>query len=176
MVLRKINSVISLITTVLLMDHALFNAAWMLSQGTITKSADFLSWVLVGLMVVHAIISIELGMSAHRVVPTKEAASYPQKNVATVVQRISGMLLIVFTALHIAGTAGPLQPPPFIHAVLPVVFFAIALAHVAISTSKALITLGVGNAKVVKVVDIVVKVICAATLIADVVGFYLYLV
>lgn len=175
MILRKINAVISLITTVLFMDHAIFNAVWMLSRGSVEKSADFMPWVLVGFMALHAIISIELAMTAHQVVEKKDVASYPKKNVATVVQRISGMLLIVLTALHIAGTAGPLQPPQFIHAVLPVLFYIVAFAHVAISTSKALITLGVGNAKVIKAFDIIVKVICALTLVADIVGFYLYL-
>jgi hypothetical protein len=38
-----------------------------------------------------------------------------------------------------------------------------------------MITLGIGNAKTVKAVDIIVKVLCAVTLVADVVGFYLYL-
>ena len=54
-------------------------------------------------------------------------------------------------------------------------FFITVLAHVSVSTSKALITLGVGNAKVVKIVDIVMRLLCAVTLIAGVIGFYLCL-
>ena len=46
--------------------------------------------------------------------------------------------------------------------------------HTAISTSKAFITLGIGSAMFVKTVDIAVKVICGVTLVADIVGFYLY--
>ena len=52
-------------------------------------------------------------------------------------------------------------------------FFTIVLTHIAISTGKAFITLGIGNAKFIKVVDIVMKVICGATLIAGVIGIYL---
>ena len=90
------------------------------------------------------------------------------------VQRISGIVLIVFAALHVAGAAGFMTPPKIIHAILPPLFFVIAMVHVAVSTSKALITLGIGNTGVVKGVDIVIKVICAATIIAALIGFYLY--
>ena len=95
-------------------------------------------------------------------------------NVSTLVQRISGVLLIPFTALHIAGAVGFMQPPEIVHAILPPLFFALALAHAAVSTSKAFITLGIGNARFIKVADIVIKVICAATLITCVIAFNLY--
>jgi hypothetical protein len=83
-------------------------------------------------------------------------------------------LLIVFTALHIAGASGAMQLPHAVHTVLSPIFFSVALAHTAISTEKAFITLGIGNAKVIKAISIVVKLICAATLIAAIAGFYLY--
>ena len=96
-------------------------------------------------------------------------------NISTKIQRIGGVLLIPFSVLHILGTVGVIQPPQVIHAIIPPLFFALCLAHVAISGSKALITLGIGKAKLIKIVDIAVKVLCAVTLIAGVIGFYLYL-
>ena len=174
MLQRKINAIISLISTFLLMDHAIFHAAWMLSRGSIEKSASFMSWTLAGLMLIHAFISIDMGISAHANAEKRPCKQYPKMNVSTNIQRISGILLIIFTVLHILGTIGIMQPPKIIHAILPPLFFAIALMHAAISTSKAFITLGIGNARLVKVVDIAMKVICTATLIADVIGFYLY--
>jgi hypothetical protein len=78
--------------------------------------------------------------------------------------------------LHVLGTVGVIQPPQAVHAILPPLFFTVALMHTAVSTSKAFITLGIGNVKTVKVIDITIKVICALTLVADIVGFYLYLV
>ena len=175
MVLRKINSVISLITTFLVLDHAIFNAAWALSNRTIAKTT-VLSWVLVGFMAVHAILSMSLGMSANRVPVSIDEKSYPKNNVITIIQRVSGMLLIVFTVFHVLGATGVMTPPAVVHAILPTLFYVVCMGHTAISTSKALISLGVGNAKIVKVVDVIVKVICAATLVASIVGFYLYLV
>ena len=99
---------------------------------------------------------------------------YPKLNAQTIIQRVSGVLMIVFTLLHIAGTLGIMTPPPVIHAVVTPLFFTLVLAHVAVSTSKAFITLGIGSAAFVKRADRVIKVICAVTLIADVVGFYLH--
>jgi hypothetical protein len=61
-----------------------------------------------------------------------------------------------------------------IHTIVPPLFFTIALAHTAVSVDKAFITLGIGEAKFVKAVSVVTKVICAATLVASVMGFYLY--
>ena len=91
-----------------------------------------------------------------------------------VVQRSSGVLLILFTWLHIAGAIGIMTPPPLVHAIVPPLFFALVMAHVAVSASKALITLGIGDAKFVQQADAIVKAVCIVTLIADVVGFYLH--
>ena len=174
MLLRKINAGVSLITAFLLLDHAIFNAARMISRGAIEKNGGFMSRILFVLMLIHAVISIGLAISAHSETEKRKCKSYSKLNVATVVQRISGVLLIIFAGLHVAGAAGFMTPPPIVHAILPAVFFTIALMHVAVSTSKAFITLGIGNAKVVKAVDIVIKMICVATLIAALIGFYLY--
>ena len=96
-------------------------------------------------------------------------------NVSTLIQRISGVLMVIFVGLHIAGATKLLQPPKIIHGILPPLFFVIVLVHTAVSTNKAFISLGIGNAKFIKILDIVVKMICGITLIADIIGFYLYL-
>ena len=174
MLLRKINAVLSLIVSVLLLDHSIFNAVWMLSQGSIAKTTA-LSWVLFGLMMVHAVLCIIFGIQAHRGKEKQNSNAYTQVNLSTKIQRIGGLLLIPFSVLHMLGTVGIMQPPQAIHAVIPPLFFALCLVHVAISGSKAFITLGIGSAKLIKIVDIAVKALCVATLIASVVGFYLYL-
>ena len=174
MLLRKFNAVLSLLATLLLLDHSIFTSVWMLSRGSIQQSAPFAPRALMGVMVLHAFVSIDLAISAHMEGEKRKCKSYPKMNRATIVQRISGVLLLVFAALHVAGTTGALQPPHLVHTILPPIFFAIALAHTAVSVDKAFITLGIGNARFAKAVSIIIKVICAATLIAGVVGFYLY--
>ena len=175
MLLRKINAGLSLLSAFLLMDHAIFHAVWMLSKGSVPKTADIMSWILFGVMLLHAFVSIDLAISGHEGAEKRKCNTYPQLNRTTLIQRFSGLSLILFSVLHIAGTIGLLVPPPLVHAILPPLFFTIALMHTAISVSKAFITLGIGNAKFIKVADIAVKLLCVATLVADLIGFYIYL-
>ena len=176
MLLRKINAGLSLLSTLLLMDHAIFHGVWMLSRGSVEKTANSLPRILFGVMVLHAIISIVLAVRGHKGAEKRKCNDYFNINIATMIQRISGVLLFIYTVLHIVGTTGILRLPQVVHAVLTPVFFTIALTHTALSVSKAFITLGIGNAKLIKGVDVAVKVLCVMTLIAGVAGFYLYLV
>lgn len=174
MLLRKINAIISLLCTILLLDHAIFISVWMLSKGSVEQSAPIAPWILVGLMALHAFISVYFAVCSIDDGDKRRVKSYPKMNGATIFQRVSGLLLIVFTALHVAGASGAMQPPQIVHAILPPLFFTFALAHAAVSTDKALITLGIGNAKFIKGVSIAIKLVCAATLIASISGFYLF--
>ena len=174
MMLRKINAVLSLVITGMLLNHAISLGAWMLSRGAVQISVSNMPWVMLRLMGVHALISIILLIRTYKGSKKNKGTSYVKMNIPTVVQRISGGLLVLFTGLHVAGAAGFMQPPQVVHAIVPPLFFTLVMAHVAVSVSKAFVTLGIGNAKTMKVVDIVTKVICVVTLIADVVGFYLF--
>lgn len=174
MLLRKINAIISLLTTLFLLCHAISASLWMLSKGNVAPSAPFAPWILAGLMAIHAIICIYFAVSAHREGEQRKVKSYPKMNRVTIFQRASGMLLILFTALHIAGASGVMQPPKIIHMLTPPLFFTIALVHAAVSTDRALISLGIGTAGFIKAVRIIMRVICVATLIAALVGFYVY--
>ena len=174
MLLRELNAGFSLVTTLFALAHAISLSAWMLSQGRITPPGKTLPWMLTCLVVVHVLLSICLMISGHKGQKGPKGRAYPKLNQETMVQRITGILMLVFTALHILGATGIMQPPPLIHAIVPPLFFTIVLAHVAVSTPKALITLGFGNTKFIKISGIVIKVICIATLVADIVGFYLY--
>ena len=174
--MRKINAVISLLTTLLLFYHAISIAVWMLSRGAVPRSMEFLSWALMGCVLAHAFISIDILVSGLMSESGQKGKKYPKMNLPTIIQRVSGALMVLFAGLHIAGATGYMVPPPIVHAIVPTLFFIITLAHVAISGSKAFITLGIGNAEFIKAADIAIKVICAITLIADVVGFYLHVV
>ncbi|MBQ1229659.1 MAG: hypothetical protein IIX80_01370 [Clostridia bacterium] len=175
MVLRKINAILGLLTTLFLLTHAISTSVWMLSRGSVAQWAPIAPWILAGLMAAHAFVSIDLVISPYMEGENRRVKSYLKMNRSTVFQRISGILLIVFTALHVAGASGAMQAPHIVHAIVHPLLFAIALAHAAVSTDKALITLGIGNARFVKAVGVIMRVICAATLIAAVIGVYLYI-
>lgn len=175
MVLRKINAILGLLTTLFLLTHAISTSVWMLSRGSVAQWAPIAPWILAGLMAAHAFVSIDLVISPYMEGENRRVKSYLKMNRSTVFQRISGILLIVFTALHVAGVSGAMQASQIVHTIVHPLFFAIALAHAAVSTDKALITLGIGNAGFVKAVGVIMRVICAATLIAAVIGVYLYI-
>jgi preprotein translocase subunit SecG len=174
MLLRKINAVLGLFTTVLLMDHAIFFSVWMLSRCSIEKSADFMPRILAVLMVLHAILSIILLIKNHKGAEKNKHKKYSELNIETYVQRITGVLIILMMGLHIAGAANHFQPK-ILHAILHPLFFAVALAHCAVSVDKAFITLGIGSTKFIRVVNVAMKIICCATLVAGVIGFYICL-
>lgn len=174
MLMRKINAIISLLATIFLLDHAIFISVWMISKGSVEQSAPVAPWILAGLVALHAFIGIYFAVSSHMDGEKRKVKSYPKMNRVTIFQRVSGILLIIFTVLHIAGAAGAMTPPHIVHTIFPPLFFTIALAHTAVSADKAFITLGIGNARFIKVLSIIIKVICTLTLIASIVGFYLY--
>ncbi len=170
--MRKINAVLSLITTVLLLCHAIFYSVWMLFRAGFAKMSAYPSQILVVLMMVHAIISIVLAILGHKGAEKRKCKEYPKMNKQTYVQRFSGILLILLIGVHIAGALNHFQPK-ILHAILHPLFFMIALSHIAVSGSKAFITLGIGNAKAIKIIDVAIKIICVLTIIASIVGFYL---
>ena len=176
MKLRKTNAELSLLSSALLLGHAVPLAFWMLSKGRIPKPAPIIPWALTILIVAHAVLSILLMIKAHKDGGSHKGRTYPKMIVPTIIQRMTGVLMLVFTVPHIAGATGIIVPSQAVHAVLPPLFFAIALTHTAVSFSKALITLGVGDAQLIKKVDIIVKIVCGVTLLADIIGFYLYVV
>lgn len=175
MILRKINAVLGIFTTVMVMVHDISHGVWMLTGGSVGINTGNMPWVLFVTMMVHAVLSIVLGILGHKGAEKRECKSYGNLNIPTNIQRASGVLLIVLTILHVLGASGILVPPQIVHAILLPLFFAVVLMHTAVSTSKAFITLGIGNASFIRTADIVTKVICVVTLIADVAGLYLYL-
>jgi hypothetical protein len=73
--------------------------------------------------------------------------------------------------LHAIGMNNHLSPK-ILHAIVHPLFFLVVYGHVAISTSKAFITLGVGNAKFIKVVDIIMYIIFIVLFLSSLNGLY----
>ena len=118
MLLRKINAGLSLLTTLLLIDHAAFMGVWMLSKGGIAQNASKLPRLLFAMMMVHAIISIVLVVRGHKGAEKGKYNCYSKINASTYVQRASGALLICFSVFHILGAIGVFQPPKLVYAIV----------------------------------------------------------
>lgn len=172
--IRKINAVFALLTTVLLLDHAIFFSIWMLSRCSIEKNSEVFPQILTAVMVVHAILSIILMISNLKGAKNEKHKAYYKLNIETYVQRIAGILIIFLIGLHIAGAANHFQPK-MLHAILHPLFFATVLAHVSVSVGRAFVTLGVGNARAIGIINVAIKVLCCTIFVAGVVGFYICL-
>lgn len=171
MILRKINASLSLVTTVLFLNHAISLSIWMLYRCGIQKSVINMPKALMVVTALHAVLSILLAILGHKGAEKRKCNSYPKMNASTIVQRATGIGMLLLLGLHIAGAATHFQPK-ILHSIMHPVFFAVSFLHIAVSVSKAMITLGIGNAKAVKIVDITIKILCAVTWILSVIGFY----
>jgi hypothetical protein len=63
--------------------------------------------------------------------------------------------------------------PKVLHSIIHPLFFLVVYGHTAISFTKGFITLGIGNIKVIKIVDIIITVLCVLIFILSIVGLYL---
>lgn len=172
--LRKLNAVASLITTILFLNHAIFYSVWMLFRGGIRRPAEAIPWILVVMAVVHAALSVAMAVLAHKGEEKRKYRTYAKLNAQTMIQRMTGILMLFFLIVHIFGAATHFQYK-VIHSVCDPLFFAVVLAHTAVSTGRAFVTLGVGTAKFIKVFNLFMAILCGVVLIASAVGFYLCL-
>ena len=171
MILRKINAALSLVASFLLFHHAAHLSIWMLSKYTIQRPPMILSWILLGFMAAHAILSIIMAFLGHKGAEKRKCNEYPKMNIPTYLQRATGMIMIFLIGLHIAGPFVRYQPT-VLHAIGHPILFLLSLSHLSVSVGRGLITFGIGNAAIIKVIDVVAKILCILTLIASIVGFY----
>lgn len=174
MKLRRFNALLSLLTTVLLIDHGVFCSVLMLSRYSVGSFAPFMPRLLAVLTVVHAFISIAEAFIGRRGAEKRKCKAYPKMNRSTELQRITGVLMLLMLGLHILGAVNVYRPK-LLHAVFQPLFFAVVAVHLSVSLSKAFITLGIGNAKFIKAVDLFAKVLGAVIFVAATIGFYLCL-
>lgn len=97
---------------------------------------------------------------------------YPRQNAGTIIQRVSAALIFPLLIIHInshsllstavTGYRGLF----FTVIVLQILFFAVTASHVAVSFSKAFVTLGIlGDKHKKKIMDIITVIVCAVSFI-----------
>ena len=123
MKLRKINAVFSLISTILIFGHAISLGICMLTNTKPPDMVGVMSFLLTAVMAIHAVLSIIPAFLAKKDKPEYKVKEYPKMNIPTMVQRISGILMIPFTAIHILGAARITNTPDILQAILPPIFF-----------------------------------------------------
>ena len=168
---RKVNAVISLVCSFLILVHSSYDAVWMFMRGLLPMLPKPSSYVLMFLVIIHTVLSIVTAILGSKGKTKKDEKMYSKPNKETLLQRIFGIVIVLMIPLHILGMQSFLNPK-IIHAILHPIFFFVVCAHTGISFNKAFISLGIGNAKLIKVLGIVIRVVCITIFVASCIGMY----
>ena len=171
-VARKVNAVFSLVCTFLILVHSSYDAIWMMLRGKISTLPAPMARIMMVLVIVHIIISIVTAILGSGGKSEIKGTMYKKENVKTIVQRIFGGLILLLLVPHIIGMGNRLAPKG-LHSIIHPIFFLAVCGHTGISASKAFITLGIGNAKTIKVIDIIASILCILIFVASIIGLYL---
>ena len=166
MKLKKINAALSLLTTLTLFVHIGFTTYAFLTFFYNETLKNIFSYPFMVFTCLHAILGMCIVLFFN---DGSKLADYPKQNVETIVQRITGFLMLPLLILHL-NTFKLLQSCAadgkwFLFGLLifsQVVFYVDVFAHTAVSFSRAFITLGkLSSIETKKKIDIVVYIVCA---------------
>ena len=160
--LKKANACISLLLVVLFLAHSVYEliACLLLYNDPVTIRVFGLT--VASFVSVHAVLSAISYFKNH----DSKTIAYPKLNIRTMLQRISAVLILLLLPLHMR-TAGMVIPNDISTAsvileAVQVVFFGLLYLHIAVSFSRALITLGwITEERTKKRIDLIAWILCS---------------
>lgn len=163
--IKKLNAVVGLICILCLCGH-FCTMAYSLATGwydyNICKSLAWATGITVSIHVALVIIIFFFLHDGSRITEKR-------KNARVIVQRVSGILMIVFLHFHVKDYGFIVAGDPLIVSekvriiIMEAIFFAAVFSHIATSFSSALLTLGaITKEKTYNRINIAVKIICGA--------------
>ena len=162
MKLKKCNAILSLILTGLFLVHAFYQTISYVAFYYNPVLSKALAYSLLACMCAHAVLACISVCGRH----DSQKIAYPKLNMRTVLQRASAAAAVILLLFHVFSfailtkTAGSIFY--YVGEALQLAFIGAMFLHVAVSFSKAFITLGlVGDEKKIKIIDIVCAVLCA---------------
>lgn len=164
---KKANAVVALLMIAALLVHVVYEVWAYLTFYYNPLVTKLIAYSFVALVVVHILLSVSIVFGQH---DGKDLRSYPKKNLRTVIQRVSAVMILLLLPWHIktgdwivthTGGAALFH----ILLILQVLFWVMVFLHIATSFSRALVTLGwLESRKTQRAIDGVVGVICLAGL------------
>ncbi len=158
MKLKKLNALTALLAIAFMLAHIIYNIFCYLALYYNPVLKMVFSIPILVLVCVHAV----LGMLCVFLLPDgTSAASYPKKNWKTIVQRVCAALIFPLLIFHLDAFTlftGAMDEKKYFLVVLiaagEVLFFTVVVLHIAVSFSRALITLGLlSSAKKQMIID-----------------------
>lgn len=171
--MRKVNGIIAAVVLVLFIIHGVLGALNMMNIATVITK--WLSYTMLSLIVVHAIISIGLTFSSIRT-SAKTKAPYFRQNRLFWARRISGILILILVAFHLtafSANGGVFRLVPFdVFRLVTQILFILSIAvHIITNVKPLLITFGAKRLRP-KAGDILFFV--SAALLFMTIGFIIY--
>lgn len=169
MLLKRINAVLGLLTILALLGHGGVMTVSLWTGWYHYILCKSLSRVTVILLFLHVVMTLGIFFFGH----DGAVMGYPRLNRATRLQRDSAILILVLIHVHTRAYAhmatGAVLPgwKAVLFCVTEVLYFGAVLTHVAVSVSKAAVTLGlVSTERGLRAVDCTARVICALAMLA----------
>ena len=165
--LKKNNAILSLFTCLMLLTHVVYQTVAHLLFFYSPMVSKILGYAVLIPAVIHGVMSAVSVLFLH----DYRKIMYKKANVRTYIKRICAVIIVVLLPAHLYSyaihdiTAGSAL---FYSAVsIQIIFYGAIITHVAVSVSKALITLGmIGNMDKMHMIDRSLFVLCAALLVA----------
>ena len=180
MILKKVNAIIAFLLIAACLVHVGVKCASILFSGESAgpDGMKFISGIVMTLAMMHVLIAIIIFFSHD----SKMKIAYPRANVRIILQRVSGVLMLVFLFLHMKTTKRLTAHTDsgtgyyLLNNMIMAVFFAMVFLHISVSFSSALVTLGaVESMEKKRMIDRIVWVISGLFFLASaVIVFYGY--
>ena len=167
MILKKINAVISLLMTLLVVDHITACSIHLITHQT-QLSSPTPARLLATLAIVHMGISLWIVFARHDAVAPK----YYQKNQRTYQQRIFGVLILALLPYHVISSMTAAKGDiSLAFLIVHVLFTVVVTGHVATSVPGALVSLGLlSSQKQHKIALLISNIVCVLLLLLAVAG------
>ena len=107
---RKINAVISLVCTFLILVHGGYDALCMFMRGKLPNLPKPLAVILLWFVVIHVVLSIVTAILGSKGKTKKDEKMYAKPNKETLLQRVLAILMVLMLPLHIIGMGNHLNP------------------------------------------------------------------
>lgn len=167
MALKKVNAVLSWILIILLMIHISTTICFMFTGWYDLKLFTVLPKVMGAVCLAHVLISVGVVFIMH---DGAEYRRYGRLNIRTILQRVSGLVILLLVYPHVQLFAG------FIYEYLPLsmgkktlvflveaLFFCAIYVHLGVSFSRSLITIGALRTETgERRTDLAAKIVCIA--------------
>lgn len=165
MILRKINSCLTLAASALFVLHAGIMSLLLSGQIPYRQWYPLAGWALLITVIAHAALSMFIFFL--NMEDNKKSTLYVKFNKATVMQRIFAIVMLFMAAVHIQNGAGLWG--------YQVIYIAVASAHISLSFPRALLTVGaVGSEGTYKKLQAVSAVLGGAITVWAAVSYGMY--